>query len=111
MKFLKIALCDIFGHKMIQIKDDERKCLRCKNCEKRLKTQDGFKINYSNWKSASFVDSIATVGNKVRLAFMAPGTSYWVVIESTLDKITFQHPVTNDVITTSQDPSVYQILN
>lgn len=95
---------------MIQIKDVEQICSRCKYTEKRLKYKKGLTTYYSIWKRSNFIDGMAKKGDKVRLAFTKPGTSYWIVDYSNIEKMRVVHPSTGESITMSQDPSTYQIL-
>jgi hypothetical protein len=125
MNKLKSLFCNFFGHKMIQVSDVERVCDRCKHHEKRLKvylktgkfvkadkyTQYQIDHNYSDWKPYDFIDNMAEKGDKVRLSFMKPGSSYWIVKNSDVDKIEFVHPVTEEEISIKQNPEIYQILS
>jgi len=112
MSKLKNLWCELFNHKMIQLKDDERICSRCKYKEKRIKLQqDDFNDSkYTKWMPERFIERMALKGDKVRLAFMAVGRSYWIVKESNEDMITFIHPVSGNQIKTCQEPSSYEIL-
>lgn len=108
---MKKFLCDLFNHKMIEITDTERVCKRCDYIEKRLKLDELGVIRYSEWKRIELMSNIAKKGDKVKLVFMEPSSSYYDVIESNINEIHFKHPITKEVIIVNQDTTYYKILN
>lgn len=67
-------------------------------------------MSYSDWRPADFIDNMALSGDKVRIHSEGPASSYWIVMESSIYRIRFMHPSTNEAFEINQDPDLYTIL-
>jgi hypothetical protein len=105
--------CSIFNHSFIQIKEDSRTCKICRTSEKRLQLSYNnieHLRSYSDWRPAEFIESIVKVGDKVRILSEGEASSYWLTMESSIYKVRFMNPISNESIEMKQDPTLYTIL-